>query len=80
MNKAEFSVCQFMLDDSYEYVRQFVTAEEAVKAAYHYTNNVASKLGITKRVIITDGDDCVVWEWIAGKGVVFGGGGKEVNH
>jgi hypothetical protein len=67
----EFSVCQFFEDGSYEYVQRFVSAEEAVNAAMHYTNNVATKIGITKRVIITDGGDCTNWEWIEGKGVVF---------
>jgi hypothetical protein len=67
----EFSVCQFFDDDSYEYVRRYVSAEEAVKAAQHYTNNVATMLGVTKRVIITDGGDCIAWEWVRGKGVVF---------
>ena len=71
MNAAEFSVYQFFEDDSYECVRRFVTAEEAVKAARHYTNNVATKVGITRRVIITDGLDCTVFEWLYGKGVVF---------
>ena len=67
----EFSVCQFFEDDSYEYVRRFVSAEEAVKAAKHYTNNVSSRLGLTKRVIITDGGDCIAFEWKHGEGVVF---------
>lgn len=67
----EFSVCQFFEDDTYEYVRRLVDAEEAVTAARHYTDNVAAKMGITKRVIITDGGDCCVFEWLAGKGVVY---------
>ena len=67
----EFSVCQFFPDDSYEYVRRYVSAEEAVKAFGHYTNNVASKIGVTKRVIITDGGDCVTLEWQQGKGITF---------
>lgn len=67
----EFSVYQFFNDDLYERVRSHVSAEEAVLAAEHYINNVASKLGLTKRVIITDGGDCVVYEWVKGKGVVF---------
>jgi hypothetical protein len=67
----EFSVCQFFDDDTYEYVRQYVSAEEAMKAFQHYTNNVAVKMGIVKRVIITDGGDCIAAEWQLGKGVVF---------
>jgi hypothetical protein len=66
-----FSVCQFFEDDSYEWVRANVTAEEAIKAFRHYTNNVACKLGITKRVIITDSGDSICYEWKQGKGITF---------
>lgn len=67
----EFSVVQFFMDDSYEYVRKLVSAEEAVKAARFYTSNVASKIGTTTRVIITDGGDCTCFEWKFGEGIVF---------
>jgi hypothetical protein len=66
-----FSVCQFFEDGSYEYVRRGVGAEEAVRAARHYTDNVAAHLGITARVIITDGDDYCVFEWKRGEGITF---------
>ena len=71
MGHEEFSVYQFFVDGSYERVRSFVSAENAVKAAMHYTNNVAVKMGVTVRVIITDGGDCTVFEWKKGEGVVF---------
>lgn len=67
----EFSVCQFFDDDSYEYVRRYVGEEEAVKAAQHYCGNVAARVGMTKRVIITDGGDTTCFEWQYGKGVTF---------
>lgn len=67
----EFSVCQFFDDGSYEYVRRFVSAEEAVKAAKHYTESVGAKIGMTQRVIITDGGDCTNFEWQFGKGITF---------
>ena len=67
----EFSVCQFFKDGYHEYVRRFVSPEEAVEAFRFYTNNVASKIGITIRVIITDGSDCTNMEWINGKGITF---------
>ena len=70
-NDREFSVCQFFEDGSYEYVRRHVDAKEAVEAAHHYCNSVAAKLGITTRVIITYGGDCVNFEWQFGKGVTF---------
>lgn len=67
----EFSVCQFFPNGAREYVRRYVSAEEAWKAVSHYTNNVAVMLGMVDRVIVTDGDDCIVFEWINGFGVTF---------
>ena len=71
MSCGEFSVWQFFEDESYEKVRDHVEAEEAVKAAHFYSTNVASRLGLTRRVIITDGGDCTCFEWKYGEGVVF---------
>ena len=71
MSDEMFNVCQFFEDGSYEYVRRFVSAEEAVKVAHHYCNNVAARMGITKRVIITDGGDSINFEWKFGEGVTF---------
>jgi hypothetical protein len=67
----EFSVCQFFPDETYEYVRRNVGAEEAVKAAHHYCSSVGARLGTTVRVIITDGGDHCVFEWKFGQGVVW---------
>lgn len=67
----EFSVAQFFDDDHYEYVRRFVSDEEAVKAFAHYTSSVAARMGMVKRVIITDGGDCTNYEWQYGKGITF---------
>lgn len=69
----EFSVFQFFEDESYEKVREFVSAEEAVRAAHHYCTSVAAQLGVTRRVIITDGMDFTAFEWRYGEGVVFPG-------
>jgi hypothetical protein len=71
MSEGEFSVCQFFSDGSYEYVRRFVSDEEAVLAAIHYSSSVGAKLGTTQRVIITDGGDCINWEWEFGKGITY---------
>jgi hypothetical protein len=67
----QFSVCQFFNDGTHEYVRRFVAAEEAVTAARHYTSNVAARIGMTERVVITDGGDICVFEWKHGRGVVW---------
>jgi hypothetical protein len=70
-NKGEFSVCQFFADDTHEYVRRFVSPEEALRAFDHYRASVGAKLGMTKRVIITDGGDFTAAEWQYGKGITF---------
>jgi hypothetical protein len=67
----EFSVCQFFENDTYEYVRRWVSAEEAMAAFKFYTNNVAVKMGVVKRVIITDGGDCTNAEWKLGEGLTY---------
>lgn len=69
--QGEFSVCQFFQDDSYEYVRRFVDALEAVKAFQLYSSSVGAVIGTTKKVIITDGGDYVSAEWQFGKGFTF---------
>ena len=69
--RGEFSVCQFLRDGSHEYVRRRVSAREAVDAAFHYCHSVGARMGMTTRVIITDGDDCACFEWIAGRGITF---------
>jgi hypothetical protein len=69
--RPEFSVCQFFVTGEYEYVRRYVTARKAVEAARHYTDSVAAKIGVVDRVIITDGGDCTVFEWLFGKGVTY---------
>jgi hypothetical protein len=66
-----YNVVQFFEDDTYEYVRRNVSAEDAVKASKHYADSVAAKLGFVTRVIITDGGDSCVFEWKFGVGVTF---------
>lgn len=66
-----FSVCQFFENEFYEYTRRYVSAEEAVKAFQHYTTSIAAQMGIVRRVIITDGGDCITMEWQYGKGITF---------
>lgn len=67
-----YSVCQFFADGmGYEYVRRYVPLQEATKAFEFYTHNVASRLGTTIRVIITDSGDCIVAEWKFREGIVF---------
>ena len=69
--RGEYSVAQFFIDGTNEYVRRFVSAEEAVKAFTHYAKSVGAQMGTTVRVILTDGDDCINWEWQYGKGITY---------
>ena len=67
----QFSVCQFFEDGTYEYVRRFVSMDDAAKAFAHYTVSVAARYGMVRRVIITDGGDCICMEWVYGVGITF---------
>jgi hypothetical protein len=67
----EFSVAQFFKDDSYQYVRRWITAAEAVCVARDCTRSVDAKCGFISRVIITDGGDHTVFEWKYGEGITF---------
>jgi hypothetical protein len=69
--EGEFSVCQFFKNESYEYVRRWVSAQEAVDAFAHYCRSVAAQTGVVRRVIVTDGGDSTNAEWQYGKGVTF---------
>ena len=69
--QGEFSVTQFFDDKIYEIVRRHVDAEEAMQAFVFYTSNVTASVGLTKKVIITDGGDCINAEWQYGKGLVY---------
>lgn len=69
--EGEFSVCQFFKNEEYEYVRRWVGPEEAMEAFQHYTHCVAAQVGITARVIITDGGDFTNMEWKFGEGITF---------
>jgi hypothetical protein len=71
MADGEFSVFQFFSDTEYECVCKFVDARTASQKAVFFTSNVAARMGITKKVIITDGGDNTNWEWQYGKGVIF---------
>lgn len=71
MSHGEFSVAQFFPSGAYEYTRRYVSAEEAMNAAVHYCTSVAAKADLTRRVILTDGGDCITFEWRHDTGVIF---------
>jgi hypothetical protein len=67
----DFNVVQFFADDSYEYVMRWVSALDAVMRAKGLSESVGGRIGTTRRVIVTDGDDYTVFEWKFGEGVTF---------
>jgi hypothetical protein len=67
----EFSTAQFFHDGTSEYVRRFVGAEEAVDAASHYVQCPAALMGITVKVVVTDGGDNTVFSWERDKGITW---------
>lgn len=69
--QGEFSVCWWNPDGNYYYEKQFCGCEEAVNTAMSLIRRPAAKLGIIRRVIITDGGDCCNWEWKHGEGIVY---------
>lgn len=66
-----FNVVQFFEDGQYEYVRRNVSAKEAGAAMAHYTRSMAVRMGMVKRVIITDELDQICFEWEYEKGITF---------
>jgi hypothetical protein len=70
-DRAEFSVCQFFADGTYEYVCRWQTAEQAFDTFQRMTQTLGARLGTTVRVIITDGGDCTNAEWKFGEGLTY---------
>ena len=71
-----FSVYQFFADPDAGGLLtvpecKFVSMEEAMEKFVFLTNNVSAKVGITKRVIITDSGDFTNLEWLSGEGITF---------
>jgi hypothetical protein len=66
-----FSVIQFFPTGDYEQVVTDVDAPTAVAQAKALTESVGGLLGTTARVVITDRDDYIAFEWLHGEGVVF---------
>ncbi len=71
VDRAEFSVYQWFVDGSQEEVLSWVRAEPAVKCACSLARSVGGRMGTTRKIMITDGADCCVWEWRWEYGIVF---------
>ena len=83
-NRPEFSVAAFYPDGHYFYVERFVYAECAVRVFKQVTEGVLARNGVLHRIIVTDGGDFTVAEWINGRGLTYptkeqrSGGGYDV--
>jgi hypothetical protein len=62
MSENEFSVWWWDMDDGQHEEVRFVSAPEAGRAFCRLTTGPAARLGIVRRVIITDGGDCICAE------------------
>jgi hypothetical protein len=72
MSDDRFSVCAFNVDGSHTYLEpRFVRAPEAVRMALSCIESASAQLGLTHRIIITDGGDDTTFEWEHGRGVIF---------
>jgi hypothetical protein len=69
--REEFSVWVFLPDETYFAEARWIGAEASVKLARELTLRPAAKVGLINRVLITDGGDFSVFEWVYGKGVTF---------
>jgi len=67
----QFSVRLYYDNGEQKDVYRFVSAQEAYRGFQYYTSSLGARLGSTVRVIIIDGDDCMVREWKLEQGVTF---------
>jgi hypothetical protein len=67
----EFSVYQFFFDNSNEPVLRHVDVFTAMRMAKRLTQSAGALVGVTQRIIITDGGDFTVFEWRFGPGVTW---------
>jgi hypothetical protein len=67
----EYSLYWWDRDGGQHEELRFVDAKTAVERAKSLSEGPASKLGMVKRIIITDGGDFTNFEWQHGIGVTF---------
>lgn len=66
-----FSVYQFFESGKWERLKHRVPEKEAIETAYELTLGPAAKLGLIKKVLVTDSGDIGVFEWRHGEGIVW---------
>jgi hypothetical protein len=59
----EFSVYWWDRDGGQHEEMRFASVEQVMRAFGRLTMGPASRLGMVKRVIVTDGGDCICAEW-----------------
>jgi P2-related tail formation protein len=67
----EFSVFWWDPDGNCHAERRYIGALAATELAHSLVLRPAASLGIIRRIIITDGGDFTVFEWIRGQGVTW---------
>lgn len=66
-----FNVVQYHPDGTYEYTMRAATAMAAVTESRIITQSVGARVGLVKRVMITNMADECCFDWQFGKGIVF---------
>ena len=69
--RAEYSVYWWTPEDDQMTESRFILLDLAMHQVKRLTSGPAAQLGMVKRVIITDGGDCIVFEWKQGEGITF---------
>lgn len=68
----DFHVYQFYVGGLHERATlEPVGEHHAVKRAAELTQTLGARIGSTCRILITDRDDYVVWEWRYGEGLIL---------
>ena len=67
----EFSVYSWDKDGNQHEECRFVSMDHAIERFALLTGNVAAKTGITRRVIVTDGEDFTNMEWVFNEGITY---------
>jgi len=71
MDDETFNVVQFFEGNLSDYICRGVSPEDAMRTLGDYSRRPAAKIGIIKRLIVTDGGDCTNAEWRFGEGFTF---------
>lgn len=66
-----FNVVQFFEGELSDYICRSVTAQEAMMTLGDYSRRPAAKIGIIRRLIVTDSGDCTNAEWRFGEGFTY---------